>query len=132
MSKPRLKFLLFLQALITLAIPLFYGWGRQCILNRQRLPAAFFVVEYAAIALNGLIDRQVKKQMDEYAVAALHRAEANCFKLAVIWMPLCLFPILLGEGSGGWAAGWMLTLAIPALQLVRAGLFAFYDTKGMG
>lgn len=132
MKSPRLRVLFFAQALIGILVPLFYYWGQQSVLQRRHLPTALFILEWICIALNAILNRWIRRQMDEYAVAALNRAEARCFRAASVWMILCIGPALFTEGGGGWFIGWMLTLAYPLLMLLRAGLFAWYDTEGIG
>ena len=130
-NAPPLRVLFAAQFLVTLTIPLFLHYGVQGLRTHQHLPDSFQPLLWAGIVVNAVLNHWIKKQTDEYSVAALHKAEAACFPWGCMWMILCCVPTMLGNGSGGYVTVYLLGCAVPVLYLVRAVLFWLYDRHGM-
>ena len=95
------------------------------------MPAYFLPCQLAALPVNAWLRSRIDKQMDEYAAAALRKAEAACFPWFQMWLILCCLPTLLGYGSGGYVTVYMLGWACPVSMLLRAVLFWWYDRHGL-
>ena len=131
LNTPPLRLLFAAQFLVTLLIPVFLHFGVQGLKTHQHLPDSFQPLLWVGIVVNAVLNHLIKKQTDEYSVAALHKAEAKCFPWAGMWMILCCLPTMLGYGSGGYTTVYMLSCAVPVRYLVRAVLFWLYDRHGI-
>lgn len=68
--------------------------------------------------------------MDEYAKKTLQIADSICFKASLVVMGIIILPFLFFDEQATFI-GYLITLGIFVLILVRACIFCWIDKKGM-
>lgn len=126
MKKISLRALMFVQAIIAFCIPVYYHLKVVYKLN-SNAPVWIAIILLAVVSW-------LKKNsdvMDEYAKKTVQIADAICFKAALTFMGVIIFPFLLLDGTSPYLTGYLLTGGIFILVLIRAIVFYWIDKNGM-
>ena len=126
MKKISLRTLMFVQAIVAFCIPVYYHLMVVYRLN-SNAPVWIAIILLAVV---GWLKRN-SDVMDEYAKKTMQIADAICFKVALVFMGIIIFPFLLLDGNSPYLAGYLLTGGIFILALVRAIVFYWIDKNGM-
>lgn len=126
MKKVKLRMLMYIQAIVAFCIPLYYHLMIAFKINSN-------VPLLAAIVILIVVDRlkQRSEVMDEYAKKALQYADSICFKMSILIMGILVLPFLFFENENVSIVGYLLTMGIFVLILVRACIFCWIDKRGM-
>lgn len=126
MKKISLRMLMFIQAIVAFCIPAYYHLMVVYKLNSN-------VPVWIAIILLAVVSWLKKNSdvMDEYAKKTVQIADAICFKVALVFMGIIIFPFLLLDGTSPYLTGYLLTGGIFILVLIRAIVFYWIDKNGM-
>lgn len=125
MKKISLRTLMFIQALVAFCIPLYYHLMVVYHLN-SNIP--LFIAIIIIIAVGRL--KKNAEVMDEYAKKTLQIADSICFKASLVVMGIIILPFLFFDEQATFI-GYLITLGIFVLILVRACIFCWIDKKGM-
>lgn len=112
---------MFVQAIIAFCIPVYYHLMVVYKLN-SNAPVWIAIILLAVVSW-------LKKNsdvMDEYAKKTVQIADAICFKAALTFMGVIIFPFLLLDGTSPYLTG-----GIFILVLIRAIVFYWIDKNGM-
>ncbi len=147
MKKVKIQFYLFLQAFLTLILPLFYSFSFSVKRNDQSVmasvrfqPLLLLLLVLIALFVVFLLRRR-RENLDEYAKRALQIADSICFKISVLFIAAVLLPALflatvLRVSSPIMVStiiqyGKIIVYGIFVLFLIRALLFCWIDKKGL-
>jgi len=126
MKKISLRVLMFIQSFVAFCIPLYYHLMITYGLNSN--------VPFLIVIIILLVVRRIKRNsevMDEYAKHTLQIADAICFKISIIVMGIIVLPFLFLNGNSSFIIGYLLTVSIFLLILIRACIFYWIDKNGM-
>ena len=126
MKKFSLRTLMLVQAVVALCIPVYYHLMVVYKLN-SNAPVWIAIILLAVVSWL----KRNSDVMDEYAKKTMQIADAICFKVALIFMGIIIFPFLLLDGNSPYLAGYLLTGGIFILVLIRAIVFYWIDKNGM-
>lgn len=126
MKKFSLRTLMFVQAVVAFCIPIYYHLMVVYKLN-SNAPVWIAIILLAAVSWL----KRNSDVMDEYAKKTMQIADAICFKVALVFMGIIIFPFLLLDGNSPYLAGYLLTGGIFILVLIRAIVFYWIDKNGM-
>lgn len=126
MKKISLRTFMFIQAIVAFCIPTYYHLMIVYKLN-SNAPVWIAIILLAVVSWL----KRNSDVMDEYAKKTLQIADAVCFKVALVFMGIILFPFLLLNGTSAYLTGYLLTGGIFILMLIRAIVFYWIDKKGM-
>ncbi len=137
---------LILQAVVSLLLPVFYfasfsvcRTGDQVIASVRFDLWLFMGLGLAAMLALWFLRRR-RERTDEFARRAIGRADAVCFRAAMVFLCVILLPALLiftvlrstpPLTTGVIRAGQILVCGVSALFLLRAALFLRIEKKGM-
>lgn len=125
MKKISLRAIMFIQAAISFCIPLYYHLMFAFHLNST---VPFFISVVLLLIIKRLKDTAV---MDEYAKKTLEIADSICFKGSLIIMGVLVLPFLFSDEISPLVTGYLLTIGIFVLVLLRACIFYWIDKRGM-
>ena len=126
MEKFSLRTLMLVQAVVAFCIPVYYHLMVVYKLN-SNAPVWIAIILLAVVSWL----KRNSDVMDEYAKKTMQIADAICFKVALIFMGIIIFPFLLLDGNSPYLAGYLLTGGIFILVLIRAIVFCWIDKNGM-
>lgn len=126
MKKFSLRTLMFVQAVVAFCIPVYYHLMVVYKLN-SNAPVWIAIILLAIVSWL----KRNSDVMDEYAKKTMQIADAICFKVALVFMGIIIFPFLLLDGNSPYFAGYLLTGGIFILVLIRAIVFCWIDKNGM-
>ena len=137
---------LILQAVVSLLLPIFYFASFSVSRTGDRVTASvrfdlwlFLGLGLAAILALWLLRRR-RERADEFARRAMGRADAVCFRAAMVFLCAVLLPAFLISAVLRSAppmtadlipVGGLLCGGVPALFLLRAALYLRLEKKGM-
>lgn len=125
MKKISLRALMFVQSAIAFCIPLYY----YLMVNYRINSNTPLVITIIVLIIVGRLKRN-SEVMDEYAKKTLQIADSICFKISIVIMGIIVLPFLLFD-EHTMLIGYLLTLGIFALILIRACIFCWIDKRGM-
>ena len=137
---------LILQAVISLLLPISYyssfsvTRGAETLYTRVRIDVWLLAGLALAAVLALFFLRRRGERRDEFARRAVSRADAVCFRAAMVFLCAALLPALLiftvfstppVTTADVIPVGGLLVCGVSALFLLRAGIFLRLDRKGM-
>lgn len=126
MKKIRLRTIMLAQSIVAFCIPLYYHLMMVYGLHSNVPLFVAIILLLTVVTMKGN-----SEVVDEYAKRTLQLADAVCFKIAVVIMGIIVLPFLfMGENSST-VIGYLLTLGIFLLILIRACIFLWVDKNGM-
>lgn len=146
MKKLKVGTCLVLQAAVSLLLPVFYFSSFSVsrtggeVIARVRFDLWLFLGLALAALLAVFLLRRRRERADEFACRAMSRADAVCFRAAMVFLCAVVLPALLIStvlrSSPPMTAdvipvGGILTCGIAVLFFLRAGVFLRIDKKGM-
>ncbi|MDD3340024.1 MAG: hypothetical protein PHS82_14345 [Lachnospiraceae bacterium] len=126
MKKLSLRLLMFVQAVIAFCIPLYYHLMMTYGLNSN---VPLFIAIVILLIVGKL--KHNSEIMDEYAKQTLQIADSICFKISIVIMGIIVLPFLFMGTISSLLIGYLLTLGIFVLVLIRACIFYWIDKNGM-
>ena len=126
MKKISLRMLMFVQAIVAFCVPAYY---HLMVVYRLHSNAPVWI----AIILLAIVSwlKRNSDIMDEYAKKTVQIADAICFKAALVFLGIIIFPFLLLDDTSPYLTGYLLTSSIFILVLIRAVVFYWIDKNGM-
>lgn len=126
MKKISLRTLMFVQAIVAFCIPVYY---HLMVVYRLNSNAPVWIAIILLAVVSWL--KRNSDVMDEYAKKTMQIADAICFKVALVFMGIIIFPFLLLDENSPYLSGYLLTGGIFILVLIRAIVFYWIDKNGM-
>lgn len=126
MKKISLRTLMFVQSIVAFCIPLYYHLMVVYKLN-SNVPVWIAIILLAVVSWL----KRNSDVIDEYAKKTMQIADAICFKAALVFMGIIIFPFLLLDSNSPYLTGYLLTGGIFILVLIRAIVFCWIDKNGM-
>lgn len=125
MKKLQLRAILYLQAFLVLALPIFVSF-----MERGVRPGYLGMgISYAIWLSQRYFVKKCKEQLDERARQILQAVESECFELATAALILAAAWLMIADSHRYVAT--VLSAVVFLLCLGRAVLFSYWDKRGM-